>query len=95
MRKFKDGDRVRLLSKSCGDVTGLESMLERHYIGKVPLPSHGTVVSFDAYHDRHGPFYSVEIDDYDARIHVFRIYCFKEFDLAREFDWDIEELFDL
>jgi len=91
MRKFKDGERVRLISKSCGQVRGLDAMLENRWRGRINAPSSGTVVSYTPNHESFGIMYSVEVDDYDASIHKFRQYSFKEFDLVREDDWEISE----
>lgn len=96
MRKFEDGDRVKFLSKSCGQVRGLHKMLEDRWYGKMDVPSNGTIINYLPNHESFGSVYSVEVDNYDASIHRFRIYSFKEFDLVREDAWGLsEDLFEL
>ena len=93
MSKFKENDRVVLLSKSCGEVLSLNSMLNDFYIDKMIPPVSGKVTGHAKQHDKWGEFYTVMIDDYDDRFHKFRQYCFKEFDLRREDEvvWDIQD----
>ena len=95
MSKFKERERVKLVSKSCGDILSLKEMLVQYWQDKMPAPSSGTVISYSRYHDTLGSYYSVEVDEYDSQKHRFRQYSFKEYDLAKEDSWDIEELFDL
>lgn len=96
MRKFEDGDRVKFLDKSCGQVIGLDQMLYKRWRGKMPVPSSGTVTNYIANHESFGAMYSVEVDNYDESIHTFRVYSFREYDLVMEDDWDIsEDLFEL
>ena len=96
MRKFEDGDRVKFLGKSCGQIRGLDNMLMDRWKGKIPNPSSGTIINFIPNHENFGAMYSVEVDDYDPSIHTFRKYSFKEFDLVREDSWGLsEDLFEL
>ena len=98
MNKFKKGDRVIILDKSCGDVVGLDKMLRARYTGRLEPPSKGTVIFFTRHHKIFGDFYTVEIDNYDSEIHKYREYCFKECDLELELNtrWDInEDLFEI
>lgn len=91
MRKFKNGDRVKLLDKSCGQVLGLDRMLEPQWIGKMPNPSSGIVTNYDEDHFSFGEIYTVLVDDYDESTHRFRQYSFKECDLMKEDEWGIDE----
>jgi hypothetical protein len=93
MSKFVENDRVVLLSKSCGETLSLNSMLVDCYVGKMASPSTGVVTGYTKDHNKWGELYTVEIDDYDAKYHKFRQYCFKEIDLMREDEikWDISD----
>ena len=93
MRTFKDGERVTLLAKTCGEVLSLDSMIYTSYIGKKKPPVSGTVMGFSHDHHKFGDFYTVQIDDYDGRWHRFRQFCFKEDDLRSEGEvvWGIDE----
>jgi hypothetical protein len=96
MRKFKNGDRVKLLDKSCGQILGLDRMLKPHLVGKIPNPSSGIVTNYDEDHFSFGRMYTVLVDDYDELTHRFRMYSFKEHDLMKEDEWGISgELFEL
>lgn len=90
MRKFKNGDRVNLLSKSAGEVLSLDSMIEKGYRGEIDPPKSGVITDYRRGHDKWGNFYTVQIDDYNTRIHLFQQYCFKEHDLQREDEWGID-----
>ena len=91
MRKFKDGDRVKLLDKSCGQLLGLDRMLEPQWVGKIPNPSSGIVVDYYENHLNYGKSYSVLVDNYNESTHRFRQYSFKECDLMKEDEWGIDE----
>ena len=93
MSKFKENDRVVLMSKSCGEVLSLTSMLEDRFVDKIQPPVSGVVTGYAKNHDKWGEFYTVMIDDYEERFHKFRQFCFKEYDLRieEEHAWGIDE----
>jgi len=93
MSKFKENDRVVLMSKSCGEVLSLTSMLKGRYVDKMQPPVSGVVTGHTKQHEKWGEFYTVMIDDYDERLHKFRQFCFKEYDLRSEEEhaWGIDE----
>jgi len=93
MRKFKDGERVIFLSKSCGEILTLDSMLKDRYVDKTDVPTRGKITGYIINHHIFGDYYTVLIDDYDETIHKFRQCCFKEYDLMgeKDFMWDISD----
>jgi hypothetical protein len=92
--KFKVGDKVKILDKTCGPIKGLRYCLNRSYEGVEELiPMFGTIKSNQMSH-KYGDHYKVEVDNYDHKIYKHKEFMFYEDDLILlSHDWFEDVLF--
>jgi len=93
--KFKVGQRVALLDKTCGPIHGVKNLLYKRYRDRKELiPRYGIIVSRDKDHVKWGAHYKVIVDDYYDEYHRHKTVMFYEDDLAFEHSkWLEEDLF--
>ena len=93
--KFKAGDRVRILDKTCGPINGLKDVLTLTYRDRSDLiPRFGTVVDFEENHYKYYAFYRVTPDNYKSNVFRHKNLMFYEEDLEKiNNDWFEDELF--
>jgi hypothetical protein len=93
--KFKKGDKVRLLDKTCGPIHGLRYCLKRDYEEADELiPRFGTIKRIVRDDFKWGTHYKVEPEFYNAGALRHREFMFYEDDLAlRHHEWFEDELF--
>lgn len=92
--RFKTGDRVKLLDKTCGPISGLRYCLNRTYEEAYELiPMFGVIKSTD-HNIKWGDHYKVEVDNYNPKVHRHREFMFCEDDLVlKHHEWFEDELF--
>jgi hypothetical protein len=93
--KFKVGDKVRLLDKTCGPIHGLRRCLTKKYENSDGfIPMFGTIKSAGKSSHQYGDHYKVQVDNYDHNIYRHREFMFYEDDLILLLqDWFEDELF--
>lgn len=93
--KFKAGDRVKLLDKTCGPIKGLRDTLTLTYRDRSDLiPRFGIVVNLELDHYKYHTFYRVQPENYDSKIFRHKNLMFFEEDLEKiNDDWFEDELF--